>query len=83
MKTKILIVISACHITFADNGIGFEPQYNEKVFELFHQLHKKSEYNGTGIGLAIDKRIVENYNGIITAKGEPGKGATFDIFLPV
>ncbi|MEP6465192.1 MAG: PAS domain S-box protein [Parafilimonas sp.] len=72
-----------CHITVADNGIGFESQYKEKIFELFQRLHGKNEYRGTGIGLAIVKRIVENHNGIITANGELGKGATFDIYLPV
>ncbi|MEO6130955.1 MAG: PAS domain S-box protein [Saprospiraceae bacterium] len=72
-----------CHITVEDNGIGFEPQYNEKIFELFQRLHGKDEYQGTGIGLAIVKRIVENHNGIITANGELNKGAIFDIYLPV
>ena len=71
-----------CHITVADNGIGFEPQYNEKIFELFQRLHGKNQFQGTGIGLAIVKRIVENHNGIVTAKGEEGKGATFDIYIP-
>jgi signal transduction histidine kinase len=72
-----------CHITVADNGIGFEPEYNEKIFELFERLHGNNEYEGTGVGLSIVKRIVENHNGIITAKGEPGKGATFEIYLPI
>src|SRR5207237_2662558 len=72
-----------CHITFADNGIGFEPQYNEKIFELFQRLHGKSNYKGTEIELAIVKRIIENHDGFITAKGEAGKGAMFDIYLPV
>jgi len=72
-----------CHITFADNGIGFEPQYNVKVFELFQRLHGRNEYNGTGIGLSIVKKIVENHDGFITAKGELDKGATFDIYLPL
>jgi signal transduction histidine kinase len=71
-----------CHITVADNGIGFESQYNDKVFELFQRLHNRYEYQGTGVGLAIVKRIVENHNGIITASGEEGKGATFNIYLP-
>lgn len=72
-----------CHLSVTDNGIGFEPQYNEKIFELFQRLHGMQEYSGTGLGLAIVKRIVENHNGIITAKGEANKGARFDIFIPV
>ncbi|CAN5254306.1 PAS domain S-box protein [soil metagenome] len=72
-----------CHIIVADNGIGFEPQYNEKIFELFQRLHGRNEYNGTGIGLAIVKKIVENHHGVITAKGELGEGATFDIYIPI
>jgi PAS domain S-box-containing protein len=71
-----------CHIIVSDNGIGFEPQYNEKIFELFQRLHGKNEFPGTGIGLAIVKRIVENHNGIITANGKEGEGATFDIYIP-
>jgi signal transduction histidine kinase/CHASE3 domain sensor protein len=71
-----------CHISISDNGIGFEQQYAEKIFEVFQRLHGKSEYEGTGIGLAIVKRIVENHEGIITATGELNKGATFDIYIP-
>ncbi|MBC7382412.1 MAG: PAS domain-containing protein [Bacteroidia bacterium] len=71
-----------CHITIADNGIGFDQIYCDKIFELFQRLHGRSEYSGTGIGLAIVKKIVENHNGIITASGEPNKGAAFDIFIP-
>ena len=72
-----------CHISFADNGIGFEPQYSEKIFGVFQKLHGRDTYEGTGIGLAIVKKIVENHNGIITATGEDMKGATFNIYLPV
>jgi PAS domain S-box-containing protein len=75
--------VSYCHISFSDNGIGFEQKYGEKIFELFQRLHSKLQYNGTGIGLAIVKRIVENHSGIITATGTLNKGATFDIYLPV
>ena len=75
--------IKYCHIGFSDNGIGFEQTYSDKIFELFQQLHGKYEYNGTGIGLSIVKKIVENHQGIITATGEVNKGATFDIYLPV
>jgi len=71
-----------CHIVYKDNGIGFEPEYGEKIFELFQRLHARNEYNGTGIGLAIVKKIVENHKGRITAKGETDKGARFDIYLP-
>jgi light-regulated signal transduction histidine kinase (bacteriophytochrome) len=71
-----------CHISFSDNGIGFEPQYSEKIFNVFQRLHGKDKYSGTGIGLSIVKRIVENHQGIITAQGETNKGATFNIFIP-
>lgn len=72
-----------CHIRYSDNGIGFEPQYKEKIFEVFQRLHSKDEYTGTGIGLAITKRIMENHEGIITANGNLNEGAVFDIYLPV
>ncbi len=71
-----------CHINVTDNGIGFEKEYSEKIFELFQKLHGKDEYTGTGIGLAIVKKIVDNHNGIIIAKGELNKGASFDIYIP-
>lgn len=71
------------HLMVADNGIGFDPAYSNKIFELFQRLHGRSEYRGTGIGLAICKKIVENHGGVIKARGELNKGATFHIFLPV
>ena len=71
------------HITIKDNGIGFEPQFSERIFEVFQRLHGKDEYKGTGIGLAICKKIMENHHGVITATGELKKGATFNIYLPV
>ena len=79
---KLSPKINYCHITVSDNGIGFNPQYNERIFEVFQRLHSKEEYKGTGIGLAICKRIVENHSGIITATGKLNKGARFDIYIP-
>lgn len=70
------------HVKISDNGIGFKPDYKEKIFEIFQRLHGREEYTGTGIGLAIVKKIVDNHNGFITADGEPNKGATFDIYIP-
>jgi len=74
--------IKYCHITVSDNGIGFESHYNEIIFDVFQRLHGKNEFAGTGIGLSIVKKIVENHHGIITATGEPNKGSTFDIYIP-
>lgn len=70
-------------ITIADNGIGFETKFSEKIFEMFNRLHNKTAYEGTGIGLAICKRIVEQHGGRLRAEGYPGKGATFHIYLPI
>ncbi|WP_370390730.1 ATP-binding protein [uncultured Winogradskyella sp.] len=66
-----------------DNGIGFDPLYKDQIFKLFERLHQRDEYEGTGIGLAICKKIVENHKGHILANSTLGKGATFTIFLPV
>ncbi|WP_299764044.1 CHASE3 domain-containing protein [uncultured Dokdonia sp.] len=70
-------------ITISDNGIGFEQEYAEKIFTLFNRLHNKDEYSGTGIGLSICKKIVDNHSGFIFAKGEPNIGAVFSIYLPL
>ncbi|HEX8017211.1 MAG TPA: CHASE3 domain-containing protein [Flavobacterium sp.] len=69
-------------ITFTDNGLGFDPQFKDNIFVLFQRLHSKTDYPGTGIGLAICKKIVENHKGYITADSEPGKGSVFTVFLP-
>jgi|GEM_PF-59280 len=80
---KLIPAKKYCHIKVSDNGIGFEPQYNKKIFEVFQRLHGRDRYNGTGIGLAIVKKIVENHNGIISASGVQNEGASFDIYIPV
>lgn len=72
-----------CHLSISDNGIGFEPEYRERIFEVFQRLHGREEYSGTGIGLAIVKKIVDNHHGLIRATGEPDHGAVFDIFIPM
>lgn len=72
-----------CHLTVADNGIGFSPEYKERIFEVFQRLHGRSEYKGTGIGLAIVKKIVQNHFGFIEATGEEGAGARFDLYIPM
>lgn len=72
-----------CRITVSDNGIGFNEMYLNKIFSIFQRLHSKEEYEGTGIGLAIVKKIMDTHNGIITARSEEGKGSTFIMVLPV
>jgi signal transduction histidine kinase len=69
-------------ITIRDNGIGFEQEYANKIFQIFQRLHGKSEYPGSGIGLAIVKKIMDNHHGIIYAESYPGEGASFTIYLP-
>lgn len=70
-------------IDFSDNGIGFDEQYKVKIFHIFQRLHAKEKYSGTGIGLAICKKIAENHKGIITAKSTEGVGSVFSVFLPI
>jgi PAS domain S-box-containing protein len=69
-------------LTFKDNGIGFEQQYAEKIFNVFQRLHGKQEYPGTGIGLALCKKIIDNHRGKISVSSEPGEGTTFTVLLP-
>ncbi|ADB38201.1 sensor histidine kinase [Spirosoma linguale] len=69
-------------IEVSDNGIGFEEQYRDRIFQVFQRLHGKNEFTGTGIGLAICEKVVTNHGGVITASSQPGQGATFSIYLP-
>lgn len=69
-------------ITISDNGIGFEPEYKDRIFNVFQRLHINQEYKGTGIGLAIVKKITENHNGFITADSQVNKGAVFTVYIP-
>ena len=73
----------SCLITVEDNGIGFEQQYGERIFGLFQRLHGRGQYPGSGIGLAICRRIAEAHGGTLTAEGRLGEGSTFKIRLPL
>jgi PAS domain S-box-containing protein len=70
-------------ITVQDNGIGFEEQYLDRIFQVFQRLHGRHEYEGTGMGLAVCRKIVERHGGAITARSQPGQGSNFIVILPV
>lgn len=74
--------VELCQITVADNGIGFEQKYTDRIFRVFQRLHSRSDYDGTGIGLAVCAKIAERHGGAITAEGILGQGATFIVTLP-
>ena len=73
---------SGCRLVVRDNGIGFDEKYIDRIFTAFQRLHTRDEYEGSGIGLALCRRIVEHHGGTIAAKSSPGQGATFEITLP-
>jgi light-regulated signal transduction histidine kinase (bacteriophytochrome) len=72
-----------CEIQVRDNGIGFDEKYLDRIFAVFQRLHNRQEYEGTGIGLAVCRRIVERHQGTITARSKPDEGATFIVQVPV
>jgi len=72
-----------CRIAISDNGIGFDEKYLDRIFQVFQRLHSRSEYEGTGIGLAVCRKITDRHGGAISAKSQPGDGATFIVTLPV
>ncbi|GGF29517.1 PAS domain-containing protein [Flavobacterium limi] len=74
--------ISYIKITFADNGIGISPEYTDQIFSIFKRLHRRAEYEGTGVGLAICRKIAQNHSGAINAEGSTLSGAVFNIYLP-
>ena len=72
-----------CELTIQDNGIGFDEKYLEKIFAVFQRLHGRNEYEGTGVGLAVCRRITDRHGGTITARSKLGEGATFIVTVPV
>ena len=72
-----------CRLTVSDNGIGFDEKYLDRIFNVFQRLHSRNEYEGTGMGLAIARKIALFHRGEITAKSKPGEGTTFIVTLPV
>ncbi|HEX5668083.1 MAG TPA: PAS domain S-box protein [Chitinophagaceae bacterium] len=83
LKYKLIQNREYVKIGVEDNGIGFDRMYADKIFQIFQRLHGKSEYSGSGIGLAICRKIVDNHKGLIFAESEPGKGSLFTIILPI
>jgi len=80
---EIALARQLCQILVVDNGIGFDEKYLDRIFNVFQRLHKKGEYEGTGVGLAICRKIVDWHGGTITARSTPGQGTTFVVTLPV
>jgi PAS domain S-box-containing protein len=75
--------LETCQLMISDNGIGFDEKYLDRIFNVFQRLHGRTEYEGTGIGLAVCRKIVERHGGSITARSAPGSGSTFIVNLPV
>jgi PAS domain S-box-containing protein len=75
--------VQYCRVSVTDNGIGFDIKYADKIFQIFQRLHPDDQYAGTGMGLAICKKVMEIHQGFITAESSPGKGSTFHCYFPV
>jgi two-component system sensor kinase FixL len=82
-STELLTKREMCELTVSDNGIGFDEAYLKRLFVVFQRLHSRSEFEGTGIGLAVCRKIATRHGGFITAKSRPGQGATFMVLLPL
>ncbi|OJH39553.1 sensor histidine kinase [Cystobacter ferrugineus] len=72
-----------CELVVRDNGVGFEEKHTHRIFNVFQRLHGRSQYEGSGIGLAICRKIAERHGGTITARSTPGEGSTFHVSLPL
>ncbi len=83
VSSKVLLEEGTCELTIADNGIGFDEKYLDRIFQVFQRLHGRAEYEGTGVGLAVCRRIVERHGGTITAHSIQGEGAQFVVTLPI
>ncbi|WP_414548316.1 PAS domain-containing protein [Anabaena sp. CCY 0017] len=80
---QVSVVYDTCQITVEDDGIGFDQKYVDRIFNVFQRLHGRQEYPGTGVGLAICRKIIERHHGIITVESKPGEGAKFMVTLPI
>ena len=83
IHAELFVAAGVVAITVADNGIGFDEKYLDRIFQVFQRLHGRTEYEGTGVGLAVCRRIAERHGGTITAHSVPGEGARFVVTLPI